>query len=185
MRQQRGFVYAAALGAALLATASASKAFAEDPDGIESTSTPPAPPPLPTEGAHNDTKDTLLGTGLFLLAVSYLPAVSVAASSTMMVDQHLYVPVVGPWIDLSQRPACAPPLNCATEQTNRALLETSGILQGVGAFLTLVGLLTSDDDDVNHPAPAKSTNDAKATRIQVMPTQFGATGYGLAAFGKF
>jgi hypothetical protein len=188
MRHHKGLVYGTALGAVLLATTSTTTAFGQPTDDVEqSITTTPAPRPPSIEGVGGDeTKDTLLGTGLFLLAVSYLPAVSVAASSNLQVDQHLYVPIAGPWIDLSQRPTCSPPVNCAAEQTNRALLETSGILQGVGAFLTLVGLLTTSDDPPHHPAP-KELNEAKLTspKVQFAPTQFGAAGYGLAAFGKF
>ena len=189
MRQHKGYVYGAAFGAVLLATTSTTTAFAQDRDEVaESMAETPAPRPPSIEGGGNDdTKDTLLGTGLFLLAVSYLPAVSVAASSNLQADQHLYAPIAGPWIDLAQRPTCSPPVNCAVEQTNRALLETSGILQGVGAFLTLVGLLTTSDDDTGHRPTPKELNEARltSTKVQFAPVQFGSAGYGLAAFGKF
>jgi hypothetical protein len=181
-------VYSSALCAVLAATSWTGASFAQETNGLDqSMSVPPPPPPPSLESSHSETKDTLLGTGLFLLAVSYLPAVSVAASSTVAADQHLYAPLAGPWIDLAQRPICSPPANCEAEQTNRALLETSGILQGVGAFLTLVGLLTSDDDDA--PPPPKHLNEAKAkppkADVHVTPAQFGSVGYGVAAFGKF
>jgi hypothetical protein len=185
MRQHKGFVYSTAVCAVLAATSWTSASFAQENGSEASLSMPPPPPPSAVEGSRSETKDTLLGTGLFLLAVSYLPAVSVAASSTVAADQHLYAPLAGPWIDLAQRPVCSPPANCEAEQTNRALLETSGILQGVGAFLTLVGLLTSDDDDTLHAPPPKHVNEAKANQVHVTPTQFGSAGYGVAAFGKF
>jgi hypothetical protein len=184
MRQHKGFVYSSALCAVLAATSWTSASFAQENGLDQSMSVPPPSAPPSVEGSRSETKDTLLGTGLFLLAVSYLPAVSVAASSSVAADQHLYAPLAGPWIDLAQRPVCSPPANCEAEQTNRALLETSGILQGVGAFLTLVGLLTSDDDDTQRPPP-KHVNDAKATHVNVTPAQFGSAGYGVAAFGKF
>ncbi len=184
MRKHKGFVYSTALCAVLAATSWTSASFAQENGLDQSMSVPPPPPPPGIEGSRSETKDTLLGTGLFLLAVSYLPAVSVAASSSVAADQHLYAPLAGPWIDLAQRPVCSPPANCEAEQTNRALLETSGILQGVGAFLTLVGLLTSDDEDLQHPPP-KHVNEAKSNPVHVTPTQFGSAGYGVAAFGKF
>jgi hypothetical protein len=185
MRQHKGFVYSTALCAVLAATSWTSASFAQENGLDQSISVPPPPPPPGIEGSRSETKDTLLGTGLFLLAVSYLPAVSVAASSSVAADQHLYAPLAGPWIDLAQRPVCSPPANCEAEQTNRALLETSGILQGVGAFLTLVGLLTTDDEDVQRPPPKHVVNDAKANPVHVTPAQFGSAGYGVAAFGKF
>jgi hypothetical protein len=188
MRQHKGFVYSSALCALLAATSWTSASFAQETNGLEQSMTVPPPPPPPSlEGSHSETKDTLLGTGLFLLAVSYLPAVSVAASSTVPADQHLYAPLAGPWIDLAQRPVCNPPANCEAEQTNRALLETSGILQGVGAFLTLVGLLTSDDDDTMPPPPkhVEAKLSPKSNPVHVTPAQFGSAGYGVAAFGKF
>jgi hypothetical protein len=182
MRQHRGFVYAMAVGTALAASAWATTSFAQDTTEYDQSARV-LPPPPPPEGSGTETKDTLLGTGLFLLAVSYLPAVSVAASSTVTADQHLYAPIAGPWIDLAQRPVCSPPANCQSEQTNRALLETTGIIQGVGAFLTIVGLLTPDDSDTTSP-PLKHSSEAKATTVHVTPAQFGSA-YGLAAFGKF
>lgn len=183
MRQHKGLVYSTALCAVLAATSWTSASFAQDSD--QSLSMPPPPSSTGVESSRSETRDTLLGTGLFLLAVSYLPAVSVAASSTVGADQHLYAPLAGPWLDLAQRPVCSPPMNCESEQTNRALLETSGILQGVGAFLTLVGLLTSDDDTTT-PPPKHVVNDAKASNpVHVTPAQFGSAGYGIAAFGKF
>jgi hypothetical protein len=181
MRQHRGFVYSMAVGAALAASGWTGTSFAQDTSDYDTSARLSPPPPPLSEGHSTDTKDTLLGTGLFLLAVSYLPAVSVAASSTVAADQHLYAPIAGPWIDLAQRPTCTPPANCDSEQTNRALLETTGILQGVGAFLTIVGLLTPDDTDTS---TSKHTDEAKATKVHVTPASFG-TGYGLAAFGKF
>jgi hypothetical protein len=184
MRQHKGFVYSSALCAVLAATSWTSASFAQENGLDQSMSVPPPSAPPSVEGSRSETKDTLLGTGLFLLAVSYLPAVSVAASSSVAADQHLYAPLAGPWIDLAQRPVCSPPANCEAEQTNRALLETSGILQGVGAFLTVVGLLTGDDDDTPPPAP-KPAREAKAEPVHVTPAQFGAAGYGVAAFGKF
>ena len=182
MRQHTGLVYSTALCAVLGATSWTSASFAQDSDTL---SMPPPPTSSSAESSTSETRDTLLGTGLFLLAVSYLPAVSVAASSTVAADQHLYAPLAGPWIDLAQRPICSPPASCEAEQTNRALLETSGILQGVGAFLTLVGLLTGDDEP-SQPPPKHVVNDAKAKNpVHVTPAQFVSAGYGVAAFGKF
>ena len=138
--------------------------------------------PAGAESAHPASGGgALVAIGFITFGLSYVPAVSTATTSQLPIDKHLLVPVAGPWIDLAQRPICSPPANCQSEQTNRALLETTGILQGVGAFLTIVGLLTPDDTDTESP---KHTSEAKATTVHVTPAQFGSA-YGLAAFGKF
>lgn len=127
----------------------------------------------------------LLGGGIFIFAMSYLPAVAVAGSSERPIDQRLFVPVAGPWMDLANRGPCNP-VGCSSEMAYRSLLVTDGILQGLGAFMTLVGILGDDDppatgDDARRDQPAR----VASTTVHVSPVQFGSGGYGLAAFGNF
>ena len=167
------------VGAALAAFAWTDVAFAEEtspmvaaPYATESAS--------PHEGRSDQSANGLIGAGVFILASSYLTATVVAESSDLKADQQMFVPVAGPWLDLARRPICNAN-TCGTEFANRALIATDGLLQGLGAFMTLVGLLTLDDD-------TQETRAAKLQRektVHVSPSQFGSAGYGVAAYGRF
>jgi hypothetical protein len=137
--------------------------------------------PMPEETPTADSAPgALIGAGLFVLAASYMPAIAVAESSDSRVDEHLYVPVAGPWLDLVRRPTCNA-IDCSTEFGNRALIATDGLLQGLGAFMTLVGLLTLDEDAGTQPI---AKNRDKPT-VHVSPAQLGSSSYGVSAFGSF
>ena len=138
--------------------------------------------PLAEDSATTSNPNSaLIGAGLFVLAASYMPAIAVAESSDSKVDQHLYVPVAGPWLDLVRRPTCNA-ADCGAEFGNRALIATDGLLQGLGAFMTLVGLLTLDEEDAAAPTIAKNRD---TTTVHVSPAQLGSGGYGVTAFGSF
>src|SRR5580698_9865082 len=64
--------------------------------------TAPAESPPPAIG----TAGTLLLSGAVTFGFSYVPAVMTASESTFAIDKQLYVPVVGPWLDLANRPNC-------------------------------------------------------------------------------
>jgi hypothetical protein len=123
----------------------------------------------------------IVGGGLAIFLVSYLPATMIAESSAARFDQLLYVPVAGPWLDLARRPICGGAA-CNTEFGNRALLATDGMLQGLGVLMTIVGLFS--DDSADNPQTAKVV-ETPARRVRVSPAEFGAGAYGVAAFGKF
>ncbi len=114
-------------------------------------------------------------SGAIVLGMSYLPSAYVAAGSSLSADQALFVPLLGPWIDLATRPSCTEPTYppgiaipadpCSPESAYRAALVTAGALQAAGAILMLAGLpysvqITSSPDvrgnspKVNHPSTA-------------------------------
>jgi hypothetical protein len=138
--------------------------------------TAPAESPPPALG----TAGTLLLSGAVTFGFSYVPAVMTASESTLAIDKHLYVPVVGPWLDLANRPNCSLNLSCNTETGSQALLVVDGIFQGLAVIQVLAGLGAVARDTAT--AVAKS-DDQPAVRIR--PAQFAAGGYGLAAIGKF
>jgi len=55
---------------------------------------------------------------------------------------------VGPWLDLAKRPGCVEPVGasvspvdpCLADNLVRAVIVTSGAVQGLGALLTIIGL---------------------------------------------
>jgi hypothetical protein len=115
----------------------------------------------------------MLGSGLTAFGVTYVPSVIVAATSSLPADHHLYVPVVGPWLDLGNRPACGIGwIGCDTETANKVLLIGDGILQGIGV-LTTIGAFLAPEHDVT----VVTASDDKPT-VHVTPAQFGASSDG-------
>ncbi len=122
----------------------------------------------------------LLTTGLLLWGIPYTTSVVVAAQSSNSVDQHLYVPIVGPWIDLGQRGGCPVADNsCNTETTNKVLLAVDGVFQAVGTLEVIWGFLRPEHREVTTVAATKYTPKMTFTPSNV------ASGYGLAAIGEF
>jgi hypothetical protein len=125
----------------------------------------------------------MIGTGIFVFAGAYIPAVAVAASSSVNADHHLYIPIVGPWIDIANRPACGPgSISCDNETTNKVLLGISGVFQGLGALTAIGGFFVPQRHTVI--TTAKADKPPNKPTIHFTPGQMGS-GYGALAFGSF
>lgn len=125
----------------------------------------------------------MLSTGVGLFILSYGASVVAAAESTRDADKRLFVPVVGPWMNLNDR-GCTRANPCgAGEGMARALIVTSGIVQGFGALLTLGSLVIPESVTVE-----EKTTTAKAAppkpEVRITPMSFGA-GAGVGAVGRF
>jgi hypothetical protein len=154
---------------------------------VTTTTIPPAvevAPPPPTSptiegGAESTTyvNRPLLVTGLVLFAGTFGTSVGVAAENNRPSDNpNLYIPVVGPWMDLAQRD-CSVAHPCGGEPGNKALL----ILDGVGQGLGVVAILTS------FFVPEKKSRHwffVGSDTVHVTPAAL-LTGYGMAAVGRF
>ena len=122
----------------------------------------------------------MLATGLVLWGVPYTVGDFVAAQSSNQADHHLYIPIVGPWIDLTQRGGCPVASNsCNTETTNKVLLVGDGIFQAIGTLDVVFAFLRPEHRDVVSVSATRYT-----PRISFTPAQV-STGYGLAAFAVF
>jgi hypothetical protein len=122
----------------------------------------------------------MVGSGIVIFGLSYVPAVVVGSSSGLDADRTLLVPIAGPWIDLTQRPGCnGSGSACNQENTNKVLLVTDGVFQGIGVLTVVGGFLT--------PAHERTTVESRATRPtwHLAPVSFGAGAYGMAAAGTF
>jgi hypothetical protein len=151
---------------------------------------PPAPVPAPTVAGPRRTTERvvsttgpnapLITTGLGMFGLSYVPALVVGASSSQSADSNLYIPVAGPWLDLANRPACGGrgQPTCAGETTNKVLLGVDGVFQGLGAGMTVVGLLVP----TRHTVVTRTSADGPTIRIS--PARLG-TGYGVTAVGTW
>jgi hypothetical protein len=127
----------------------------------------------------------LISSGLFTLGIPYVTSVIVATQSDHAGDNHLYIPVAGPWLDLANRGNCGgiTQPSCDNETTYKVLLIADGVLQGIGALEIVGGLLTPTTRTV--AADRKHQTAALEPHVRVAPTAMGRGGYGLAAVGSF
>jgi hypothetical protein len=147
-----------------------------------------APPitPAPTTSerltSYTGPNVPLLTTGLTTFGLSYAPALVIGAMSSQSADRNLYIPVAGPWLDMANRPACnvrgGP--SCGSETTNKVLLGVDGVAQGLGAAMTVVGLLVP----TRHTVLTKTTAKHEGPTIRIGPDRLG-TGYGVSAVGTW
>ena len=121
----------------------------------------------------------MVESGLTIFGLSYLPAVVVGAESGLTADRSLFVPIVGPWIDLTQRPGCAAGTSCNSEDTAKVVIVVDGVFQAIGALTILGGFLTT----------AHETKTVRAATgeptLRLRPAQMGQGGYGMLALGSF
>jgi hypothetical protein len=121
----------------------------------------------------------LVGSGIVIFGLSYVPAMVVASTSGLDADRTLFVPIAGPWIDLTQRPGCGPAESCNSENTAKVFIVADGVFQAIGA-LTIVGGLLSTSHETRTVRTARS----KPT-LHLSPAPMGTGGYGLAAAATF
>lgn len=117
----------------------------------------------------------LLSTGIGLAALSYAPAAVVATISPRSEDKRLYIPVAGPWLDLANRGA----ERGGNETVNKAMIITSGAVQGAGALMAIGSLLIPETKTV----PTKAAAEVEKPSVKVVPIVGAFTGIG--AMGRF
>lgn len=115
----------------------------------------------------------LIGSGLTMFGASYIPSMIVAASSDHSGDSALYVPIVGPWMDLARRDIGCPYGRCQNDASNKVLLVASGVFQGLGALQIMGGFLFPTTRTVTQIAG-----------VQVVPS-VDSSQVGLTAVGRF
>jgi|SRR6478609_4291635 len=123
---------------------------------------------------HRRPHRVLLATGAVVLIGSYATSAIVAAKSDRSADEKLFLPVVGPWLDLKHR-ACGA-TSCDHDTANKALLVTDGALQGLGALGVLLSVIIPEPKE--RPWYAVGSE-----RLYVVP-QLGRLS-GLSASGTF
>jgi hypothetical protein len=117
----------------------------------------------------------LLITGSVLFLGSYGASTIVAAASDRKADEKLFIPVVGPWLDLKKRDCDVKA--CGGDVFNKVLIGSSGVLQGAGAFMVLLGLVVPQAKE----RPWYVVGDDK---LSIAP-QVGLSLTGLSARGRF
>lgn len=124
---------------------------------------------------HSWPNRPLLITGLVVFGGTYGASAIVGAASNREADEKLFIPVVGPWLDLKDRDCDADP--CSHETLNKTLLIGSGALQGLGALSMVLSLVIPESNE----KPWYLIGDEK---LSVTP-QVGYTTTGVSAFGRF
>ena len=165
----------AALSGSLLALSTATASLAETAVSGE------AAPAVVEQTRYAPPNRPILAAGVIAFIASYGPAVIVAAANNDSFDNNLYIPLVGPWLDLQNRPGCGGPGEAACtgrENGERVLLVLSGVFQALGAMTAAVGLIVPEKRHV----PSKAKADKPA--LDVSPALLRG-GYGLAAQGTF
>jgi hypothetical protein len=124
--------------------------------------------PLPrgyhVEISQSDGAATSRTLGWVSLGIGYGAAYAAALSVPGELSA-LYVPVVGPWIEVADR-----------SQRLRGLIAVDGLLQIVGAGLVVGGMVASGRELVR---------DDFTVKLDVGPTLLGRDGYGIGALGAF
>lgn len=169
-----------AVGATALCLSSV--ASAEDKKKNETTSTTTTTSAEYDESAGAEREQTyqpnrpMLITGAAMFVAPYVTGVIVAAQSDLDADKRNYIPLVGPWLDLGQRP-CSFGSDCSTtDNVGSALLIASGVAQGVGVILTAASFAV--------PEKTTARTEPQTGKVFVTPVSF-VGGAGVGALGTF
>ena len=136
-----------------------------DPASADPTDWDPAlPAPAGYHIEHRVRRNVVIrGAGLF--AIWYLPAAAVAAPAR---EPALWVPIAGPFIQLSQTPSSNPPA--------MILLVTDGVFQTISAGMILYGVVVPGRVLVRDVGPL---------RASIAPLSLGGGASGIGLVGAF
>jgi hypothetical protein len=114
----------------------------------------------------------LITSGVVMFGIPYGISIISGATSARSADSRLYIPVVGPWMDLAARNDEIG-LRGHRDTGNRVLLVADGIFQGLGVLQIIGGFVF----------PTTRVVTTSAT-VQVAPT-VGSSLVGIGAVGRF
>ena len=117
----------------------------------------------------------LITSGFITFGIPYTISVFVAATSPRDEDRTLFIPLVGPWIDLASRRCGAVGGTCSGETAEKAGLIVDGIFQGLGVLTMASGFLWR----------SRSVRVAQKASIDWVTPWASGTGGGLTAIGHF
>jgi hypothetical protein len=126
----------------------------------------------------------LIGTGAVIFGGLWIASAAVGAESSHQGDNHLWIPLVGPWLDFGDRGALPPGNGQNSEMTDRVFLVLDGVFQAVGTLEILSGFIFPTSH-YEKQTVRESKNGAFKPEIHLMPVQLDARGYGMGAIGRF
>ena len=115
----------------------------------------------------------MLITGSALFVSTYVTTAALAGANGGLGDKDLYIPIVGPWINIAERT----PGQYENNTRDTLLIAGSGVLQGVGAIMAVTSFF------VPEKVPAARIQ-AGSVKMEITP-QAGAGVGGLGAVGVF
>jgi hypothetical protein len=125
----------------------------------------------------------LLSTGVGMFVISYGASAVAGAISDRDADKNLFIPVVGPWLDLGERGCDV--RGCGNrEDINKAMIVTSGIVQGAGVLLALSSLIIPESQSVSERRTTAKVLKPAKPEVKFSPVGF-AAGAGFGAMGRF
>lgn len=153
-------------------TTSADDTTAAAATPVTTTSPPPTGESTVIYSKRTPNKAVLI-TGASLLVGTYVTTAALAGANGSVADKDLYIPIVGPWINIGDRPS-----STRSDSTRDTLLIAgSGVLQGIGALMTVGSFFIPE----KVPAARIAAGNVK---MEVMPTA-AAGSAGLGAIGTF
>jgi hypothetical protein len=122
-------------------------------------------------------------TGALVFGAAYGASVIAAASADDDNDRgnkRLYVPVVGPWLALSDRGSCdISESRCDNETTAKVLLVADGVFQAAG----IIGMIDGVLQPSSHRVVARTAKED--SKLHVRPTTVAHGSPGLSLSGRF
>jgi hypothetical protein len=141
----------------------------------------PAPIVPVSEETEDEWNAPMFTTGALVFAGSYGASVIVASSSDRKGDDRLWVPVVGPWLDLADRGTCPIEMtSCDHETTDKVLLVADGVFQAAGLLAMVDGIVQPIH---RRRTVMEAREDYKKTHIT--PASLGAATPGFVVSGHF
>lgn len=123
---------------------------------------------------------TLFWTGLITFSVTYTGSVVAGgAAGDRVEDKNLFIPLVGPWLDLGQRNCEFRRCDDGQEAIWKSLIIASGVVQGASALLTLSSFFIPETTWSKQQASTPPKPE-----LHVAPIGY-AGGGGLGAVGRF
>lgn len=162
-------------------TAPAPQVVRQEPVATTQTTASPYAPPsdhFAERTVEHRPNRALLSTGTGIFVLSYGASVVAGAVSDRDADKNLFIPVVGPWMDLGDR-GCSATERCGqNEDIAKAMVITSGIVQGAGVLMALSSLFIPETSTVEERSRSAKPH------VRVLPVSLSA-GAGLGAVGRF
>lgn len=140
---------------------------------------------VPRDTEYEEVRDSvnapMLTSGALVFGASYGASVIIAGTDNSRGNNRLYIPVVGPWLALSDRGSCDPvKTSCDHDTTAKILLVADGIFQAAGVLGVVDGLLAPS----SHKIAIRNTTAKRKPTIHMIPT-FTNGNPALAVLGKF